>query len=348
MQKLVKPTGASNASEIVAKCLEPDDHDAQGYYRSPCLDTSTANDPLDKLTLHFEQGTSIAYKITVRNTGAQGLTSVSVVDSRGSTGCLFPSQLATGATAQPCTYTRTAPTVTGVADTMDYDNTVTADSAQTLPAQDGVTVISERPPAQLQVLKWVSPFKDGDDGDGTPGFGTQSSVSVSFGSQIPQANVWFKVIVRNTGGRTANAVQIADSRGALPYGQNNANAVCDAAPTSLPANGIFQCRYRVTFSSATTAVNTVTATSTNVTPDGDDSATATAQVTSCTSSNRVVPNLIGLTKGAAQTAWTAAGFSGTLTTWNGQNNAMVVTQSRPAFGCIAGSSTMTVSNSATP
>ena len=36
--------------------------------------------------------------------------------------------------AKPCTYTRNAPTVTGVADrAMDYANTVTADSAQTLP-----------------------------------------------------------------------------------------------------------------------------------------------------------------------------------------------------------------------
>ena len=194
----------------------------------------------------------------------------------------------------------------------------------------------------------MSPFKDGNDGDGTPSFGTQPSVAISFNAQVPQPSVWFKVIVRNTGGRTANAVAITDSRGALPYGQNSATAACDAKPTTLAAGGIFQCRYRVTFTTAQTTNNTVTAVSPDVTPDGDDSATATAQVTTCTGTNRVIPNLIGLTKAAAGTAWTAAGLTGTLSTWNGQPNATVVAQSRPAFGCVAGNSTMTVSQTATP
>ena len=346
-QKLVLPTGALNATTITSKCLEPDDHDAQGYYRSPCLDTSTP-DPLDKLWLHFEQGATITYKITLGNSGAQNLSGITVSDSRGATGCVFPTSLAAGTSSTPCTYTRTAPTVTGVSDVMDYDNTVTADSAQTVPTTDGVTVVVERPPAEFQVLKWVSPFKDGNDGDGTPSFGTQPSVTVSFNAQVPQPSVWFKVIVRNTGGRTANAVAITDSRGALPYGQNSATAVCDAKPTALAAGAIFQCRYRVTFTTAQTANNTVTAVSPDVTPDGNDSATATAQVTTCTASNRVIPNLIGLTKAAAQTTWTNAGLTGALTTWNGQNNATVVVQSRPAFGCVAGNSTMTVSQTATP
>ena len=58
-------------------------------------------------------------------------------------------------------------------------------------------------------------------------------------------------------------------------------------------------------------------------------------MTACTGSSRVVPNLIGLTKAAAQTAWTAAGLTGTLTTWSGQTNATIVAQSRPSFGCVA-------------
>ena len=88
-QKLVLPTGATNATAITSNCLEPDDHDAQGYYRSPCLDTSTP-DPLDKLSLHFDEGSTITYKITLANSGAQNLTGITVTDSRGSTGCLFP------------------------------------------------------------------------------------------------------------------------------------------------------------------------------------------------------------------------------------------------------------------
>lgn len=346
-QKLVLPTGATNAAIVTSKCLEPNDHDAQGFYRSPCLDTSTS-DPLDQLWLHFDQGSTITYKITLENSGAQNLSGITVGDSRGSTGCIFPTSLAAGATSSPCTYTRTAPTVTGASDAMDYDNTVTADSAQTGPTTDGVTVVVERPPAELQVLKWVSPFQDGDDGDGTPGFGTQPSVTIGVSAQVPQPSVWFKVIVRNTGGRTANAVAINDSRGALPYGQNSASAICDAKPVTLAPNGIFQCRYRVTFNAAKTASNTVTAVSPDVTPDGNDSATATVTVTSCSGSNRVVPNVIGLNKAAAQSAWTAAGLSGSLATWSGQPNASVVAQSRPAFACVPTNSSMTISRTATP
>ena len=144
-------------------------------------------------------------------------------------------------------------------------------------------------------------------------------MTVAFNSQVPQPAVWFKVIVTNTGGQTASAVQFVDSRGALPYGQSNANAVCDAKPTTMAAGAIFQCRYKVTFSTAGVVANTVTATGSNVTPDGNDSATATVTVTTCTGSNRVVPSLIGLNKAGASAAWTAAGFSGSLTTWNGQS-----------------------------
>jgi hypothetical protein len=48
--------------------------------------------------------------------------------------------LGPGASSNPCTYTRTAPTVTGVSDVMDYDNTVTADSAQTTPISTSASI----------------------------------------------------------------------------------------------------------------------------------------------------------------------------------------------------------------
>ncbi len=35
-----------------------------------------------------------------------------------------------------------------------------------------MTVTVERPPAKFQVLKFVSPFKEGNDGDGVASFGT--------------------------------------------------------------------------------------------------------------------------------------------------------------------------------
>jgi uncharacterized repeat protein (TIGR01451 family) len=353
IQKLVSPTGATNAADIVAKCLEPNDHDSAGFYRNPCLDSSTT-DPLDKLKLHFETGTVITYKLTIANSGGQPLSSVTVVDSLGSTGCTFPTSMGVGGSPTPCTYTRTAPTVPGAAITMDYANTATIDSAQTLPATDTITVAVDKPPAELRVLKWVSPFKDGDDGDGnksgTPTFGTLDDVTVTYSSQIANPSAWFKVIVQNTGGQPATGLQITDDHGSLPFGQNNANAICDANISSLAAGGRWECRYKVNLSSGSPAStdNTAEATATNVTADSNDTATATVHVSQCQGSNRTVPNLIGLNKAGANAAWTAAGLTGTLTTWNGQNNATVVAQSRPAFDCVAATSTMTVSRTNTP
>lgn len=348
VQKFVLPTTATNAIEITSKCLEPDDLDANGYYRSPCRDSSTPT-PGDVIALRFEQGATINYRLRVANIGAQTLTGVTVVDSRGATGCSFPATMGVGF-AQVCDYSRTAPNVTGSAPTMDFDNTVTMDSNQTLPSSDGATVVVERPPAKFQVLKWVSPFREGGDGDGVPGFGTVGDLTVTYSSQLPSPFVWFKVIVRNVGGQPATGITVTDTAGALPFGQNNATAVCPSLPSSLAAGGMWECRYRVAKSSSSPAAsnNTVNATSPDVVPDSNDTATATARVTACTGPNRTVPNLIGLQKAAAQTAWTAAGFTGTLSVWSGQPNDAVVTQNRTAFDCLAESSTMTVTRIATP
>ena len=73
---------------------------------------------------------TIQYKLTVGNSGGLPLTSVTVSDSTGSTGCAFPTTLAVGAIATPCLYTRTAPTVTGGGITADYTNLVTVDSSR--------------------------------------------------------------------------------------------------------------------------------------------------------------------------------------------------------------------------
>jgi hypothetical protein len=349
IQKLVSPIGAINDDDIIDKCREPEEHDAAGYYRSPCLDTSTA-DPSDKLQLRFEQGTQIRYKITIANTGAVTLTGVSVVDSRGSTGCSWPSSLAVGA-SRPCTYTRNAPNVSGGANSTDYANTATIDTAQTLPATDGVTVTVERPPAKLRVLKWVSSFREGDDGDGEPSFGTDGDITVATNSIIEEAHVWYKVIIRNTGGRTATGIDIDDTNGTLPFGRDNSTADCSSRPSTLSAGAIWECRYREDFDedSPATNVNTVTVTATNVVTDNDDDASAIVRVTSCTGNNRVVPNLIGLDKGDALDEWEDAGFvRNNLDTWSGNNSSDVETQSRQAYSCIPRTSSMDVTRTETP
>lgn len=347
IQKLVSPTGAVNASEIIAKCTEPDDNDAAGYYRSPCRDTSTA-DPIDVLTLRFEQGATINYRVRLGNSGVQTLSGVTFADSRGATGCVVPGTMVVGY-SQICDYTRTAPNVSGADNSQGYDNVATIDSAQTAPATSGVTVTIERPPARLRVAKFVSPFRLGGDGDGTPTF-TVGTLGLTHRAPITTPYAWFRVLVINSGGQTATGVSITDSRGALPFGTTNATAACPAAPATLAAGATWECFYRVSFSSTSPASNpnTITATATNVVPDGDDTATATVTVAACAGTNRPVPDLIGLAKAPAATAWTAAGFSTALDTWGGQNSALVVTQTRTAFACVPATSTMTVTRTTTP
>ncbi len=343
--KLVLGTGARNASELASKCTQPDPTGSAGFYRSPCKDSSN-ND----VFATFRTGDTITYKVIVRNNGGTNLTGVTITDSLGWPGSCpaKPTSLAVGATPYTCTYTRTAPVPPGGGGTGAYPNIVTADAAETLPTPDNATVSIELPPADLRVLKWVSPYMEGDDGDGVPNFGSVPTLTVTRSAQITQPSVWFRIIVQNIGGQTATGVTITDSRGAIPFGQNTATAGCDAQPTSMAAGVLFSCRYKVTFSANGSNANTVTATSASDPDTTNNSATATVTVSSCTGSNRTVPNLIGIVKGSLQTTWTAAGFSGTVTTWSGQNSATAVTQDKVAFSCIPATSGVTATRVTTP
>ena len=84
-------------------------------------------------------------------------------------------------------------------------------------------------------------------------------------------------------------------------------------------------------------------TSSNVVPNGDDSATRTVDVSQCTGGS-VVPNMIGMTKTQATTAWTTAGFkSNKITTWSNFDTDVVLTQDLQAGLCQnANSATVTV------
>ncbi len=175
VQKLVRVANAVNGPSIVANCLEPDEFDSNGYYRSPCHNTTSA-DPADTISATFESGVSIQYKLTVGNSGAQPLTGVTVADSTGATGCAFPTTWAVGYSNSPeCTYNRTAPNVPNGQTQISYDNVVTVDANEILPEQDSVTVAVQPPPPNWKIDVYVSPFALGDDGDGDDGPTTRTS-----------------------------------------------------------------------------------------------------------------------------------------------------------------------------
>jgi len=337
--KLVDVTNATNRSEIEANCTPPEGVGST-YYRAPCVDgTGVTHD------VKFQTGTTIPYRITVRNIGGTNLTSVTFSDSLGwPASCPSrPTTMAAGGAMYTCDYSRTAPSpASGISG--PYENVLTVDSAQTNGSSDRAIVTVELPPAELQVLKYVSPYKEGSDGDGwiagVASFGTDKNLTVSRVSG--DAYAWFKIIVKNTGGQPATSVVITDSNGSLPYGRNDSTAVCDSNPSTIAAGAKFECRYRVTFSSDRVATNTVEAKASNVTQDSNDDSSATVTVQGCSGGNKVVPNLIGLSKSEAATAWGNAGFTGTIT-----GNGTVVAQDRQAYACMAPTTTITISNAKT-
>jgi uncharacterized repeat protein (TIGR01451 family) len=346
VQKLIQASTARNGSEIVATCLEPDDADAEGYYRSPCRNSTDNNNPVH---LTYQAGDTIRYKVTVRNTGAQVLSGVAITDSVGwpatTADCpARPSTLALGAT-YTCIYTRTAPAPAGSATTGEYINQATADATNVEPATVAVTAKVELPPADLRVVKAVSPYELGSDGDGSPSFGTTSSLDIAFNTQVPTPSVWYQITVRNSGGQAATGLTVTDTAGPLATG----TATCPTIPSSLAAGAEYVCRYNVPYTTAGMQSTAATATATNVTPGLDDTSAVAVTVTACTgATNRVVPSLIGLTAAAAQTAWTSAQFAGALTAGGFSSSSVTVAQNVQAYSCLPQTTTMTISRTSTP
>jgi hypothetical protein len=203
----------------------------------------------------------------------------------------------------------------------------------------------ELPPADLRVTKYVSPYKEGSDGDGVPSFGTANSVTITRSAKIASPYAWFEIIVKNIGGQAATGVTITDSRAALPYGTNTATAVCDAKPTSLAVNAVFRCRYRFTPAADGDTTNTVTVSSPDDVLTSNNSATAKVTRSLCPTTSRSVPNFIGLTKTTAQTAWTNSGLTGTFTNIA---SGTVLNQTVPAFSCVVPATSVKVTKTATP
>lgn len=341
--KLILGTGARNAAELAANCEQPDPIGSPNYFRSPCVDIVDPIDPDNPLiSAVFRPGDTISYKVSVRNNGGTNLTGVTMTDSVGWPGgatCATRPTTMNVNTSYVCSYTRTAPSVSGSGDTSSYANTVTVDSTETLPTVDAATVTLERPPADLQVVKFVSPYQLGNDGDGFPTFGTARSITLGRTASV-DAQVWYEIGLQNAGGRTATGITINDSNGGLPT-----NLACPARPTSLAAGALWTCYYQKSFSSDQVKANTVTVASPDSPPDGNDADTATVTVAACTGTDKLVPLLIGKDKDTGPSAWTAAGFTGT---YNNIANGNVVTQNRQAFSCMPPATTITVTKDNTP
>ena len=340
--KFVRGTTARNASELATKCVQPDPVGSPGFYRSPCLDATSAT-PGTMVQALFRSGDTITYKIFVRNNGGTTVTSVTMDDSQGWPGSptcpVKPASMPVGGAAYSCTYTRVAPTVAG-----PFTNVLTVGGAEILPVTDTATVTLELAPADLRVYKYVSVYPLGDDGDGTPAFGFAKALTAD---RITGKNpiVYYKIAVQNLGGQTAAGFNLTDTNGVPPFG----TATCPAKPSSIAAGGTYVCIYSKTFSADQAAlVNTVAVTATNVTPDSGDTDFATVTVATCANPSRLVPYLIGLDKTTGLAAWGPSGAGFNAGTYTNISNGSIVTQSVQAWACLPKTTTITVTNSTTP
>ena len=60
-----------------------------------------------------------------------------------------------------------------------------------------MTIHIDLPPAKLRVLKFVSPYALGDDGDGVPAFGINDTITLAYNATTTPF-VWYKIAVTNT------------------------------------------------------------------------------------------------------------------------------------------------------
>ena len=152
-------------------------------------------------------------------------------------------------------------------------------------------------------------------------FLSDRDLTVGVDNQV-HPTVWYRIIVRNVGGRAATSLSLVDSMGRLPRDSD-----CPRPPDSLGPDATYTCFYSRTFSAQSTVQNSATVDSAE-TPAV--STNASVRIEMCSSPRLVVPNLVEAPDGdprtvaEARSVWTGAGFTGRFTPANGSDNRDVV------------------------
>jgi hypothetical protein len=139
---------------------------------------------------------------------------------------------------------------------------------------------------------------------------------------------------------------LTDTGGPLPTGTGD----CPTVPSTLAAGAQYTCLYGIPYSTAGVVNTAASAQASNIEEDSSETSAVSVNVTACAGlTDRVVPNLIGLTSVAAQTAWTVAQFTGPLTPLaGGPATASAVAQSVQAYSCLPQNTAITISRTNTP
>lgn len=356
-----------NTSEITSNCTLADPIQSPGYYYQPCQDGSNVDH-----YLQFNEGSTVSYKVRVRNTGNITLTNITYAFSEnsiamgsapGNCGSTLPTTLAANSAAVYCSFTRSAsPTNAAGASSDDIVSIQTSALASGLSAGTNATntdvkvVPAPRLAVNLQAAPWRLGGTTGNgDGNGNPQFSngnlTLNRDTSSSSAEIQNPTGWLYLTVQNQGGPANNfstSVTRAGSAIALPAWCNVPTALSSAGQ----AGDTFRCAIPQTFTTTATTAFAATATATSAQTVGGTQPNVSITTALC-SGKKVVPNLVDnlspadgnpKTVTTAQAVWTAAGFTGALTTnpAGALGTTTVSSQTQTAYTCQNANSTVTV------
>ena len=349
-------TGSSlNASEVTSSCTVADAVNSPGYYFQPCQDSSNTDH-----FLQFNEGSTVSYKVRVRNTGNIALTSIAYGFSENSTtfatpaACNgLPTTLAANSAPVYCTFTRpasvTSPT-SGANDDIVSLQTSAMASGLSAGTNQTSTDVKVMPAPRLAVNLLASPWRlGGTKGDGAGGFPsgalTLNRDTASSAPEIQNPTGWLSLTVANQGG-PANGFTVSVTRA----GTAISLASC-TVPASLAASGqagnTFTCTIPASFTTTSAFAFVASASATNSQTVSGQQPSVTITTAACTGGKTVVPNLVDMLNPTAdgsakavtqaQAVWTAAGFTGALTTnpAGALGTATVTSQSQTAYTCMA-------------
>jgi Flp pilus assembly protein TadG len=356
-----------NSSEITSSCTPADAINSPGYYYQPCQDGSNVDH-----YLQYSEGQTVSYKVRVRNTGNIALSNITYAFAENSlafstpSSCssALPTTLAANSAPVYCSFTRTAVVTNAAGGTNDDIVSIqTSAKAAGLPAGVNATNTDVKvvPAPRLAVNLLASPWRlgglTGNGSNGSPSFATGNLTldrdTSSSSTEIQNPTGWLYLSVQNQGGPASNftvGVTRAGSAVSLP-------AWC-TVPTSLATAGqagdTFTCAIPQSFTTIATTGFAATASATNSQTVGGTQPNVNVTTSTCSGGQKVVPNLVDTLSPPAndttktvtqdQAIWTAAGFTGALTTnpAGAAGTTTVSAQSQTAYTCQPASGTVTV------
>ena len=355
-----------NTSEITSACTEADPVQSPDFYYQPCQDSLNTDH-----YLQFNENSTVSYKVRVRNTGNIKLTNITYgfsengVSFAAPNDCpTLPTTLAANSVAVYCSFTRPASVTDPTAGANDDVVSVqTSAMANGLPAGTNSTGtdVKVMPAPRLAVNLLASPWRlgglTGNGSNGDPSFTTGDLTldrdTTSSAPEIQNPTGWLYLSVKNQGG-PANNFAVTVTRAGTPISL----ASCQVpVPTSLAATGqpgdTWTCTLPQSFTATGPFAFAASASATNAQFVSGQQPSVTITTATC-GSGKVVPNLVDTlyptadgsakTVSQAQSVWTAAGFTGALTTnpSGAAGTTTVSQQSQPAYACKAASSAVTV------